>query len=372
MWVKETNRRKPKRHTPFVFIHSIKIKKRGSQNSLTQKIAETKTNPSRPNVMTKNLQPTASSSYEDSSSSSEEETDSPVVKPRPDSTSKVEASLPLTTADSSSEEEEEETDSDSEPEPVSAKPKTTAKSLSAVKPPPAGTKKKRSCEIEEGGEAKRVKRRDDADKKMIVGQEEGKKNYFQRVWREEDEITVLQGIIDYQNETGLSAFDDKAALYELMKKSISFEVTKVQFLEKIRGLKKKYDNNRGKEEKRGETPSFSKPHDLEVFRLSKFVWGDEGIMAKAPIEVEVEVDPPVLKKKKKDGELVSVVESMARFGVDELFAKKGWVRLSSEDKKRLEEELEALQLEELRLYSRKSRFINDAVTTMVEACQQDR
>ncbi|KAL0736816.1 hypothetical protein Bca4012_013026 [Brassica carinata] len=67
-------------------------------------------------------------------------------------------------------------------------------------------------------------------------------------------------------------------------------------------------------------------------------------MAKAPIEIEVEVDPPVLKKQ----EFVSIVESMARFGVDELFAKKGWIRLSSEAKKKLEEEWEAMQLEELR------------------------
>ncbi|KAG2323666.1 hypothetical protein Bca4012_059133 [Brassica carinata] len=321
--------------------------------------------------------------------------DSPVVKPSADSSSKVEASSkPVTTENSSSDEEETDSETETEKEvetdspavkpladskivETSSNPKATTNSLSEVEPdssavkPPADSNsvetsqkpatKKRHCEIGEG-EAKRVKRASGDDDKKIVGQE-SKKNYFQRFWTEEDELTVLQGIIDYQNENGKSAFDDKITLYELLKESISFKVTKVQFLEKIRGLKKKYDNNHVKEKKKGAAPAFSKSHDLETYRLSKFVWGDECVMANA-----IEVDPPVLKLVEpavKKQEFVSIVESMTRFGVDELVAKKGWIRLSSEDKKRLEEDWDALQLEELRFYSRKSGFIHDAVTKMV-------
>ncbi|KAL0736815.1 hypothetical protein Bca4012_013025 [Brassica carinata] len=173
------------------------------------------------------------------------ETDLPAVKPPADSSSKVEA--PVTTTVNSCSSEEEETDfetetsetvADSKIVETSSKSKTTTKSLSEVEPDSSAVKrpadsnsvetfqkpatKKRSCKIDEG-ETKRVLGDDD---KMIVGQED-KKNYFQKVWTEEDDITILQGIIDYQNETA-------------------------QFLEKIRGLKKKYDNNHGKEEKKGE------------------------------------------------------------------------------------------------------------------------
>ncbi|KAJ4885347.1 DNA-binding storekeeper protein-related transcriptional regulator [Raphanus sativus] len=323
----------------------------------------------------------SSSEEEEEETDSESETEQEeveAVKPPPDSSSKV----PVPTANSSSEEEEEETDSESETDPVETSPKLETTEVEAdspaVKPPTDSNKvettKKRSIEtMDEGGEAKRIKTDsggDDDDKKITVFQET-KKNYFQRVWTEEDEITVLQGIIDYQNETGSSAFDDRNALYELLKQSLSFTPTKTQFSEKIRSLKKKFENNRGKEKKRGEAPAFSKPHDLETFRLSKFVWGGDGIMSNA-----IEVEPPVLKlvapaavKKQEFG--VSIVEALARFGVDNLFAKKGWSKLSLEDKKRLEVEWEALQLEELRFYSRKSRFIHDAVTKMAEASQRD-
>ncbi|KAF8052730.1 hypothetical protein N665_1514s0002 [Sinapis alba] len=250
---------------------------------------------------------------------------------------------------------------------TSSKPKTTANSLSGVETdspvvkliqdrPTASSSYEDASSSEEvvkppadsssKVEAKRVKR--------VSGDKDKKK---------EDEIAVLQGIIDYKNETGSSPFDDKNALYELLKKSISFNASKLQFLEKIRSLKKKFDNNLCKWQKKGEEPTFSKPHDLNAFHLSKFVWGDDGIMAN---------EPSVLKLVEPKQEFVPVVDSMVRFGVDDLLAKNGWSRLSLEDKKRLEEEWEALQLEELKFYSRKSRFIHDAVTKMAEASQQDR
>lgn len=50
-------------------------------------------------------------------------------------------------------------------------------------------------------------------------------------------------------------------------------------MEKIRGLKKKFDSNFGKEKKKGEELVFFKFYDFEVFCLLKFVWGDyDGIM----------------------------------------------------------------------------------------------
>ncbi|KAF8047388.1 hypothetical protein N665_3063s0001 [Sinapis alba] len=278
-------------------------------------------------------------------------------------------------ANSSSEEEEEETDSETEAEavanPLVKSPADSKKVETSSKPE---TKKKRSSETDEGN-AKRVKR---------VSGEEPKKNCFQRVWTEEDEIAVLQGIIDFKNETGSSPYDDKNALYDLVKKSVSFDVAKTQFMEKIRALKKKFENNLGRGKKKGKDPSFPKAHDRKVFDLAKLVWGDNGIMAlesssagkkkqEEPATVKKQEERAVKQQEKqeepavKKQEFVSIVDLVARFGVDDLAAKQGWSRLSSEDKERFQEQWEALQLKEFKFYSQKSGFIHEVVTKMAEA-----
>ncbi|CAH8385156.1 unnamed protein product [Eruca vesicaria subsp. sativa] len=281
-------------------------------------------------------------------------------------------------AANSSSEEEEETDSESEAEPVPSPPVKPPADSKKVETSSKTETKKRSSETDKG-EAKRVKRVSGEDEKKST---ETKKTCFQRVWTEEDEIAVLQGIIDFKNQTGSSPYDDKNALYDLVKKSVSFDVTKTQFLEKIRALKKKFDNNLGRGKKKGKDPSFSKDHDRKAFDLAKLVWGDNGIMAlesssagKKLKKVEPSVkkqkqEEPVVKKQEEPAvmkqEFFSVVELVTRFGVDDLAAKQGWSRLSAEDKERFEEQWKVLQLKEFRLYSQKSGFIHEVVTKMAE------
>ncbi|CAF2275297.1 BnaUnng00070D [Brassica napus] len=275
-------------------------------------------------------------------------------------------------ANSSSEEEEEE-----EAEPV-AKPlvKPPANSIKVETSSKPETKKKRSSETDEV-EAKRVKRVSGEDDKKSTGEEETKKSCFQRVWTEEDEIAVLQGIIDFKNETGSSPYEDKNALYDLVKKSVSFDVTKTQFMEKIRASKKKFENNLGRGKKKGKDPSFSKAHDRKAFDLAKLVWGDNGIMALEPLSAvkSKKVEPAVKKQEEPvavmNQEFVPIVDLVARFGVDDLAAKQGWSRLSSKDRERFEEQWKELQLKEFKLYSQKSGFINEVVTKMAEASQPD-
>ncbi|KAG2307944.1 hypothetical protein Bca4012_083100 [Brassica carinata] len=270
------------------------------------------------------------------------------------------------------EEEEEETDSESEVEPVAnplVKPPADSNKVETSSKPET---KKRSSDTDEG-KAKRVKRVSRDDDKTSTGVEETKKNSFQRVWTEEDEVAVLQGIIDFKNETGSSPYDDKNALYDLVKKSVSFDVTKTQFMEKIRALKKKFENSLGRGKKKGRDPSFTKAHDRKVFDLAKLVWGDNGIMALEsssagkPKKVETAVKKQEEEHAVMKQEFVSIVDLVARFGVDDLVAKQGWSRLSSEDKERLEEQWKALQLKEFKFYSQKSGFIHEVVTKMAEA-----
>ncbi|KAL1188644.1 putative transcription factor [Cardamine amara subsp. amara] len=362
--------------------------------------------------------PTASSSDEDEvetsvgegdeiagNSSSDEEEDSSKnrsVKKKP------EASLAATTEKQVSDSEtgsDEETDSDSETEkkdpvkknPVSSvvKPIIESKDSSVknqdskkVKTSEKSTAK-RPRETDGGAstDVKRVKRVSGEEEKKSGG-EETKKTYFQRLWSEDDEIAVLQGLIDYKTETGVSPYDDTTGFYQLVKKSISFDVSKIQFMEKLRSLKKKYENNVGKA-KNGEEPTFSKSHDRKAFDLSKNVWGVNGMALESAVKSNGKSKKSSKSKKvesvKQDCEdevtnkgdtsslemdvfLKSVlVKSLARLGVDDLAAQQGWSKLASEDKKRFEDQWKALQLREFEFYSQKSGFVHEVVTKMAEA-----
>ncbi|KAG2322861.1 hypothetical protein Bca4012_058332 [Brassica carinata] len=102
--------------------------------------------------------------------------------------------------------------------------------------------------------------------------EETKKPSSQRLWSEEDEISVLQGMIDFKADTGKSPYEDMDRFYELTSKSISFEASKIQFVDKIRSLKRKY---MGKVKQGVE--SLAKDHDIKCLKLAKHIWGSHGM-----------------------------------------------------------------------------------------------
>uniref|UniRef100_A0A1J3ICI0 Mediator-associated protein 1 n=1 Tax=Noccaea caerulescens TaxID=107243 RepID=A0A1J3ICI0_NOCCA len=350
------------------------------------------------------------------SSSEEEEDDASSGNP---SVKKPETALPAAEKNRVSDSEsgsEEETDSDAETErkaPVKNQAPSAVKSVAEtkdsvaaksqdskkVKPSAKSATKKRPSETDvaaASADAKRVKRISGEDEKKSGGEEETKKTYFQRVWTEDDEISVLQGLIDYETDTGASPFVDSTGFYESVKKSISFEVRKIQLMEKVRGLKKKFENNRCKG-KKGEDPTFAKPHDRKAFDLSKNIWGDNGLFPESAIKSNGKSKKSSKSKPSKEelissllngkscedevaankGEASSIKEldafvksvlvtSLARFGVDDLAAQQGWSRLASEDKKRFEEEWKQLQLKEFEFYSQRSGFFHAVVTKMAE------
>ncbi|OAP03889.1 hypothetical protein AXX17_AT3G33040 [Arabidopsis thaliana] len=65
-------------------------------------------------------------------------------------------------------------------------------------------------------------------KRASEGTKDNKKPYFQRSWTEEDEISLLQGMIDFKSETSTSAYDDMNGFFDIAKKYISFDVSKIQ------------------------------------------------------------------------------------------------------------------------------------------------
>ncbi|ONH94190.1 hypothetical protein PRUPE_7G003400, partial [Prunus persica] len=99
---------------------------------------------------------------------------------------------------------------------------------------------------------------------------------LQRIWSDDDEITILEGMIDYYTKQGVHPNADMFAFHDFMKKSLKADVNKTQLQDKIRRLKKKYETDVSK----GKKYNPVKPHELWVFDLSKKVWGSsEGLFA---------------------------------------------------------------------------------------------
>ncbi|ANM60796.1 DNA-binding storekeeper protein-related transcriptional regulator [Arabidopsis thaliana] len=224
-------------------------------------------------------------------------------------------------------------------------------------------------------------------KKSGGGGEETKKTYFQRLWTEDDEIVVLQGLIDDKKDTGVS---NTNKVYELVKKSISFDVSKNQLMEKLRALKKKYENNLGKA-KDGVEPTFVKPHDRKAFELSKLVWGgirmalasgmksNEKSKKSSKFEsVKHELDSSLPNSKNNcedevmdEGEVSftksSLVRSIVGLGMDELTAQQGLSKLASKDMKRFYEQWKAMQAREFEFFLQKHGFLFEVLSKISEA-----
>ncbi|KAG2307310.1 hypothetical protein Bca52824_027058 [Brassica carinata] len=99
---------------------------------------------------------------------------------------------------------------------------------------------------------------------------------FTRVFSKKDDIVLLQGIIDSGWKNPLK---DKHSFYQSMKGSFSFDVTFVQFVDKIRNVKRRYKAK----EKSGEEAYASSPHQQKCFQLSKAIWGAEGVAVESAI-----------------------------------------------------------------------------------------
>ncbi|VVA99314.1 unnamed protein product [Arabis nemorensis] len=116
---------------------------------------------------------------------------------------------------------------------ASSAAKSSGAAASTPPPPAIKSALKRPATVSEGTSTsiKRAK---------AVEESDSKKSYFQKVWIEEDDIKLLQGMIDFNADTGKSPFDNINRYFYSVKKSFSFELRKNQFTEKVRGLKKNY------------------------------------------------------------------------------------------------------------------------------------
>lgn len=135
--------------------------------------------------------------------------------------------------------------------------------------------KKRPTPKEDSGDEEKA---DSGRKKAKSNDEEEKKSFSTisttpvgRVWCQEDEITVLEGMIDYKNK-GVFPPNDMVAFHEFIKGKLVADISRPQMYENVKRMKKKFLINLEKVDDSIE-PDFSKPHDYVLFGLSSKLWG---------------------------------------------------------------------------------------------------
>ncbi|KAJ6302593.1 hypothetical protein OIU77_016649 [Salix suchowensis] len=187
---------------------------------------------------------------EESSSAAEDEeehSDGEQSQPSPQQTQNKTQNPPLKITETTTQQSESDTDSESESEsdqivkPITSKPmdQTPPKAASAS----TASKKSRSkpATLEKTSALKRCNETDREDSKRAKNKEsekpeDSKKQLFQRLWTEDDEIALLLGIIDFTEKKGYDPSKDMNAFYDFIKKSLHFDVSMTQLKDKISSI----------------------------------------------------------------------------------------------------------------------------------------
>ncbi|TMX05679.1 hypothetical protein EJD97_011046 [Solanum chilense] len=90
---------------------------------------------------------------------------------------------------------------------------------------------------------------------------------FSKVWSNEDEISLLKGIIKFKEQTACEITQCMEEFRAFILPSLTLQPTRVQLREKIRRLKKKYVNNLATG-----NSSNTDVHQLELFQLCHIIW----------------------------------------------------------------------------------------------------
>ncbi|GFS29838.1 hypothetical protein Acr_00g0008750 [Actinidia rufa] len=329
--------------------------------------------PKKPVTSTK---PQSSSSDETGSDSDLDPT--PNSTRRPDPTIKPIASKPM-----------------EEPPKVTKKPRSKPRSATpAAAKPSAAAKRAAESGSKKNRESKRAKKKaDDTDNTAKKTGDDAKKQLFQRLWSEDDEIVILNGMTKYAAEKGADPVADTNGFHDFIKKSLHVDVSKTQLSDKIRRLRKKYENNSGKGQN-GQDPSFSKPHEQKAYELSKKIWGNEanGVGVDSPnpkvngkprknqsqktTMASPKVDELASPDKVKEGKTREVESDLGSFGfnrsigglgLEEQIIKDGLEMIRGAKKLELNVKWEQLRVKEVELYLKRLDLIREQAMLVLEA-----
>ncbi|GFZ03176.1 hypothetical protein Acr_15g0017840 [Actinidia rufa] len=329
-----------------------------------------------PKKLATSTKPQPSSSDDSGSDSNLDPT--PNATRRPDPTIKPIASKPM-----------------EEPPKATKKPRSKPGSVTpaAAKPGPAARRAAESGS-KMNRESKRAKKEaEEADNMAKKTGDNAKKQLFQRLWSEDDEIVILNGMAKYAAEKGADPVADMNGYHDFIKKSLHVDVSKTQLSDKVRRLRKKYENKTGKG-KNGEDPSFSKPHEQKAYELSKKLWGNEtnGVGVDSPNSkvngksrknqsqkttmASPKVDGLEVLDKAKEGEKMDVESnlgsvgfnrSIAGLGLEEEIIKDGLEMIRGAKKLELKAKWEQLRVEEVELYLKRLDLIREQAMLVLEA-----
>ncbi|KAG8364618.1 hypothetical protein BUALT_Bualt18G0016200 [Buddleja alternifolia] len=93
-----------------------------------------------------------------------------------------------------------------------------------------------------------------------------------RLWSNEDEIAVLNGMVDFKTQKGVDPNANMAGFHNYVKGKLMTEFSRDQLKTKISRMKKRFFNALKKGEN-GEDPVLSNPHEYMAFEISKKIWG---------------------------------------------------------------------------------------------------
>ncbi|KAJ0083080.1 hypothetical protein Patl1_10985 [Pistacia atlantica] len=210
---------------------------------------------------------------------------------------------------------------------------------------------------------------DDEDQKKPG--EDTKKQLFQRLWSEEDEIAVLKGLIDFTTKKGMDPYQDTNAFHDFIKKLLHVDVTKTQVMDKIRRLKKKYENNLGRG-KKGEDRTFSKLHERQAYDLSKKLWGNEstsGVLeSAAKSNGKSKKNQNQKGSRAKEGEKMDIDnDKKGSLSLEEFVINQGLDMIGGAKKAELEERWKKLQIAQLQLFVERNDLIKEQTKFILEA-----
>ncbi|XP_010910118.1 probable transcription factor At5g28040 [Elaeis guineensis] len=109
----------------------------------------------------------------------------------------------------------------------------------------------------------------------VGGGYDDSRRLFQRLWTDEDEITILKGFLEFTSRRGTTFAShqyDTGPFYEEIKKQLQLEFTKNQLIEKLRRLKKKYRNVVGRMRSMGKDFAFKSPHEQAIHDIARNIW----------------------------------------------------------------------------------------------------
>ncbi|CAI9756572.1 unnamed protein product [Fraxinus pennsylvanica] len=153
--------------------------------------------------------------------------------------------------------------------PYVSKPSTPVKSAGAKRP----AEEEKEAEAKDNKRSKKKLSAETSGKTPSTSNDDSKKQLFQRLWSEDDEIVVLKGMIDYALEKKSDPVADLNDFHDFIRKNLHVDATRTQLQDKIRRLKKKYENNKSKE-KEGKERTL-KAHEQKGYDLSKKIWGSQ-------------------------------------------------------------------------------------------------